>query len=690
MKKTVFLMTVSFLSFHLMSCSDFLNDFLEKPPTEDITIDDTFNSRELATKALVMCYINLPFGLPPSTANPTSATINLEVQKPRLGVGRGLLDQLTDLNTSVWTAVNGPTDFYYPGLYNASLEEETPGVVKYHFRYQMQWQAIRRCWTIIENIDRVPDMEQDEKEQYKAEARTIIAIHYVDMLRHFGGVPKVDHVYGADEDLHTSRMTIREMIDWIAGLIDAAYDKLPHRYADPNEYGRITRLGALAVKARMLHFAASPLFNDEEPYLSGEASDANYTWLGGKDRELWKEARDAAEQVITEALANGYGLVQPVTPNITGYRAAYRKAYHEPDNNESLLITRLPDFPVYQGPFQQQQFLAIFQYGSFNPTQNWADMFPMTNGYDIDPSMPNYHASNGYDNQLPNKDRDPRYYESVVTNNDEWGILSPGVARMWHGGAEKLLNRYCYHGIATRKFHLGGGSGGLTATGLPLVWPYVRLAEIYLNYAEAANQYDGSPSSLALQRVNDVRARVGLPGLPANMSKDDFHQAVLKERCCELGFEEIRWYDLIRWKMEDRFKVTLRGLKSWLWVDRAQISGGYSLDGVPEGTRDNAYGAAIPGLVNDDAAVWLTGDGVIGNVGTVYVRLPATAISNDPRPTANTNYDPGRHIITYHYYNFPETEIRAWAVNFSPKWYLSAFPIGEVNKNYGLVQNPGW
>jgi hypothetical protein len=174
------------------------------------------------------------------------------------------------------------------------------------------------------------------------------------------------------------------------------------------------------------------------------------------------------------------------------------------------------------------------------------------------------------------------------------------------------------------------------------------------------------------------------------MSKDDFHQAVLKERCCELGFEEIRWYDLIRWKMEDRFKVTLRGLKSWLWIDRAQISGGYSLDGVPEGTRDNAYGAAIPGLVNDDAPVWLTGDGVIGNAGTVYVRLPATAIPNDPRPTANTNYDPGKHTITYHYYNFPETEIRAWAVNFSPKWYLSAFPIGEVNKNYGLVQNPGW
>jgi len=444
-------------------------------------------------------------------------------------------------------------------------------------------------------------------------------------------------------------------------------------------------LGALAVKARMLIFAASPLFNDAQPYLDGEASDANYTWLGAKDNNLWKEAMDACDRVITEALANGYGLVQPTTPTMAGYRTAYRKAYHEPDNGEQLIITRYPDEPVYTQPFQTLKFPDYHNYGAYNPTQNWADMFPMMNGYDIDPSMPNYHAANGYDDQLPNNNRDPRFYESLGTNNDEWGDGNPGVARMWYGGAEKNVNRLCYHGVASRKFLLGGQGVNMLARGKPLVWPYLRLAEIYLSYAEAANQYEGTPSTLALQRVNDVRARVGLPGLPAGMSKDNFHKAIMKERCCELGFEWGRWFDLIRWKMEDRFKVTLRGMKSWIWVKMPT----YSTAGVLEGTRANCYGANIPGLT-DDSPVWLRGDGVIGDIGSIYVRLPALTITDDPRPSANTNFDPNIHVITYQYYNLPEDEVRSWAINFSPKWYLSAFPASEINKNYGLVQNPGW
>jgi len=674
MKNIICILSVCFLVFCLPSCSD----FLEKPPTNDVTIDDIFNNRELATNAMVMCYINLPFGLPGKSAG--SAAV-----KPYSAVGKGVLDNLTDLLVNAQPQQNSPKDFYYPGNYNSTIEQTSPQWVKYSFTSEGQWDAIRRCWTIVENIDKVPGMTENEKLQYKAEARVIVAIHYLEMLRHLGGVPKVDHVYTANENLDTERMTISEMIDWIEELIDAACEHLPYKYADSNMYGRITRLGALAVKAKMLLFAASPLFNDTQPYLEGEASDKKYTWLGEKDNNLWKRAMDATDRVITEALANGYGLVQPASQNMAAYRDAYRKAYHSPDNGEHLIITRCPNAPTYVASFADaanQFWQQCYNQGSFSPTQNWADMFPMTNGYDIDPSMPNYNGAHGYDDQLPNNNRDPRFYESITTNNDEWGRGNPGVARCWVGNSDDT-NQFFYLGNQARKFHLGGNQQSVTSVGMPVVWPYIRLAEMYLGYAEAANQYEGAPSKLALERVNEVRDRVGLPGLPSGMSKDAFHKAVMKERCCELGFESARWFDIVRWKMQDCFTVTLRGVKSWIWAKNPTLN----TAGLQQGTRANNYGADIPGLT-DDSEVYLIGDGTIGDSGVIYQRL-----GNNTGRSAAIVFNPSNNILTYKYYNVGDKNtamLRAWAVNFSPKWYLSAFPVGEVNKGYGLVQNPGW
>jgi len=683
-KNIICILSVFVMAFWFSSC----NNFFEKPPTNDVVGDDVFNSRELATNAMVMCYINLPFGLPGSN-NVASATNN---GKPYCAVGKGVIDNLTDLTVNGQPQENGINNYYYPGNYNSSLESKSPQFCKYSYTQEGQWDAIRRCWIIIENIDKVPDMTEDEKEQYKAEARVIIAIHYTEMLRHLGGVPKVDHVYSMDENLDTERMTISEMIDWIESLIDEAVNsgKLPYNYSDPNMYGRITRIGALAIKARMLLFVASPLYNDTEPYMAGEASDKGYTWLGGKDVNLWKRAMDACDQVITEALANGYGLVQPASRDSAAYRAAYRIAYHNPNNGEQLIITRCPKAPTYLGSFADQAnefWQSCYNQGAFSPTQNWADMFPMTNGYDIDPSMPNYSTDNGYDNQLPYSKRDPRFYESITTNNDVWGTGSPGKARCWVGNPDDT-NQFFYLGTQMRKFHLGGTGQQVASLNMPAIWPYIRLAEIYLSYAEAANQYEGGPSSLALQRVNEVRDRVGLPGLPEGMSKEAFHNAVMKERCCELGFESVRWFDIVRWKMADRITVTLRGVKSWIWVKNTSLN----TAGLQQGTRANNYGADIPGS-NDNTRTYLVGDGVVGQSGVVYQRLPYGNSGDSDYIPASVVFNASQHILTYKYFNvndFNPALSRAWATNFSPKCYLSAFPLDEVNKGYGLVQNPGW
>ena len=639
-----------------VSCS--LKDFLEKPVSSDVTIDDIFNSRDLANKAMVACYEYLPLGLPVKAGTDNGGN------RPYSCVGQGVLDNLTDISTNVHGTKNGPKFFYYIGNYNSSIEQNTPGYVKYSYTDEKQWVAIRRCWTVIENIDKVPDMTQEEKDQFKAEARVIIAIHYTEMLRHFGGVPKVDHAYLPSEDMANSRMTVAEMVEWIDSLIEQAYTHLPYEYSDPNMYGHMTRLGALAVRVRALHFAASPLFNDEQPYLDGEASQKGYTWLGGKDMNYWKRTMDAADALIKEAADHGYGLVQPVTRDFAGYKAAFRKAYFEPNNGETLVITRNPNNANY---IESIQYLNTLKHGAFQVTQNWADMFPTADGYDIKPGMPNYSPDCGWDEQRPHENRDPRYSETVAYNNDDWGTDNQKV-RAWVGGNDHKSeeDHLFYHGATTRKFSLGGNDNKHVAAGKPLVWPWIRMAEIYLIYAEAANQYERGPSALAYERVNAVRDRVGLSPL-AGMDQQTFHDAVMKERACELGLENCRWFDIVRWKMEDAFKVTLRGMKSWLWVKNPN----YDRVGKKEGTRANSY-----------TGDYFIGDGVIGENGVIYEKLSGTA--------ANVNFDSSRHVITYEYYDFPEIEVRDWARNFSPKWYLSAFPMGEVNKDYGLVQNPGW
>src|SRR5690606_20232593 len=99
-----------------------------------------------------------------------------------------------------------------------------------------------------------------------------------------------------------------------------------------------------------------------------------------------------------------------------------------------------------------------------------------------------------------------------------------------------------------------------TSGGAVTVWPILRLAEIYLTYAEAANEANGGPTAEAYRCVNIVRNRVGLGDLPPGLSQTEFREAILNERSCEFGYEEVRWFDLIRWKRESDFRKTLLGL----------------------------------------------------------------------------------------------------------------------------------
>ena len=582
------LILIGIIGFLLHSCEELQlgNDFLEKEPSVDVTADTIFNSLELSERYLWGGYSSLPYGLNTNWSNKGNK------------LGMDILESMSDLCQS-YLAWGGINELYYTGQYSASVENTSPKT-KYHFLQEQSWEGIRIGWNFIENAGRIPEGSESYINQLKAEAKMIIALHYTDMFRHFGGLPWVDHAYKPTEETDMPRMTARATMDSIVALIDQAIPDLPWEVDDPSNWdGRFTAAGAMGLKARLLLFAASPLFNDDAPYLDGAASAQNMTWYGGYDASLWAEAMDASKELLdmVESLG-GYGLVNTGNP-----RQDFQDAYYKRGSGEILISTRVR----YQSPGWWNEEYYFYQsagnYGTACPTKEYIDMFGMADGTPIN------EAGSGWDASDPWANRDVRLYETVLVNGD---VYQGRTAELWIGGRERQNANFkgTATGFGLRKFLLERNNA--SSIGSVVHWPYLRLAEIYLSYAEAANEVNGGPTAEAYAAVNRVRSRAGLDDLPTGMSQQEFRETVFQERALEFGYEEVRWFDIIRWKREDLFTQMLHGV--------------------------------------------------------------------------NTTHN-GDGTFTYEVFELPP---RYWQGEWSPKWYLSAFPPDEINKNYGLVQNPGW
>lgn len=588
MNKRTLLLTTILGWVMILSCErlELGNDFLEKEPGSDVTIDTIFNSIEYAERFLWQGYATLPYGL--------NITWNAKANK----MGMDILECLTDLNHS-YLAWGGANQLYYIGQYTAATEN-TSGATKYHYTKEESWDGIRTGWIFIENSHKVPDASPEYIAQLNAEAKILIALHYTDMFRHFGGLPWVNKAFYPNDNTQRPRLTARATLDSIVGLIDQAIPDLPWEVEDLENWdGRFTQAAAMGLKARILLFGASPLFNDDAPYLEGTASEELLTWYGAYDASLWEEAADAAKELIDKVNSEGgYQLVNTGNP-----RQDFQDGYYKRGNGEVLIGTRVR----YQSPTRWSQQYYFYQsargYGTACPTQEYVDMFGMENG------LPITDPASGWDPTDPWAGRDPRLYETMLVNGDQY---QGRTAELWIGGRERknLEQTRNRSGYGLRKFLLENDNA--TSYNSVVHWPYLRLGEIYLSYAEALNEMNGGPTAEAYQYVNRVRQRVDLSDLPADLSQEEFREAVLRERACEFGFEEVRWFDIIRWKRADLFAMTLHG--------------------------------------------------------------------------TNT-YDNGDGTYTYELFELPS---RYWRENWSPKWYLSAFPPDEVYKGYGLIQNPGW
>lgn len=655
MKKVIIYFSVMAASCMLGSCSDlaFGDAFLEKAPGVDVTIDTIFSSKLYADRALNSAYATLRTGL---TVHANDG--NFEHHQAGNKLGWDNLDALTDIMNSHcnWGGV-------YPTYYNGSYSSETENTASstkmgFYPNQDVTWRGIRKAYLYIENVDRVPDMTEAEKNVRKGEAQMIIACQYHELLRHFGGVPLLYSSIDASNSLEVdfSRKTFEKTVEFIINLCDDAANKLPWRVAAVDD-GRFTKAAALGLKVRVLLLAASPLFNANQPYLEAcspvagnvgkiPAEDIDkMVWYGNYERKRWERVVTACEEFFAENARNGnvYQLVQPETRDAEGYRKAFSGCYADRYNSEILIATfrNLRTFGdsyhrMYFGPSSDTNGNAGRGYGGGAVTLDYVDMFTSATGEKT--SYEEWIEKNGSIGTIDNNpftDRDPRLYETVMIVGDHF---QSRPAEMWIGGLERGSETdggRAPSGFCIRKFLWDYNQS--TFHDRPANYAYLRMAEIHLAYAEALNET--GQKDKAYKELDKVRNRVGLPdmsdallhrlqsgkSLPvynecALEGDAELREEILDERARELAFEEVRWFDIARWKRADVFKKTLHGVN-------------------------------------------------------VTIKSGSVAEGN-----LQLNFEQPK----------VESVSRFWQKNFSPKWYMSAFPSDEINKGYGLLQNPGW
>ena len=423
------------------------------------------------------------------------------------------------------------------------------------------WQSIRIANVSLENIYQLEgNATQDQVKQLKGQAHFMRAWYYYEFLIRQGGMPYITKALQGSDNFALPRLSFHETALKIVADCDTAAGLLPTEW-DMANLGRPTQGAAMALKASTLLFDASPTNNQSN------------------DVARWTAAAEAALDVID--LANSTGLYELIpsqgTDQVTYtgpsgvetivYPSGYDSIFmYTPYNNEIIweFYGMMNNGGTYR-PFTTASVMGPSIIQGFSPSQNHIERYETINGLAIgdDPA---------FDPQDPFVDRDPRFYHSILFNQERWTSKSAYYLELWEGGAERINEpHYSRTGFLARKFW---GKNVDTWSGNPAPYThsiYFRYAEILLMYAEAANEVGGpnqimtGASLSAVDAVNLVRARVNMPDVDATYlgSKEAFRERIKNERDVELYLEGKRFFDLSRWgdahKLENKqiYGITL-------------------------------------------------------------------------------------------------------------------------------------
>lgn len=540
---------VFFIGLLLVSCKK-IENYLDKPPGVDIDEDVIFSARIEAEKFVATMYqLGMPSAYP------------LRANDINLGNGN-FIPGTAGSNFNMNSSLTGRTDEAEESeSFSVAQDWNTASVTPQNivtrggdYRYFLRWQAIRAANIILERINDVPDGDQEYKDMVTGEALFIRAINNFEMLKYYGGFPIVTKKIITFEDSKIARSTFEECVNAILQDCDEALAKLPVDQP-ANFKGRAHKGAALALKARTLLYAASPLFNTATPPSSfGNAEDDKLICYGNADMNRWKLAADAAKAVLDWAQGAGYGLIDisenriPVITPGQVVNGNYRTAWQQNDNIETILANKVYGNAKGSGSFPWQFFLPRSNYVA-NAGGNWTPpsvTFNFIRKYEKRDGTPQtWDLAGGNDLLEKYSELDPRFHQTVCYVGAR---LHANVTRIqiWEGSTSNKVT--CRGGAWLLKFI----PDALPAAPQIPHNPIFRINEVLLSYAEALNEFNALPPAEAYDAVNQIRTRSGMPDLPSGLSKEQFRERVRNERDIELAFEDHRLNDIRRWVIADQ------------------------------------------------------------------------------------------------------------------------------------------
>lgn len=559
--KRSFIYTFFLLTIFISSCED----YLDKKASATMTADQVFNDASLFQRFMDDIYTYYHYW-PGDWACQSFG-----------GMGRiaySSFDGATDLAEASRAVAGTNASFnlgnWSPSAYGAQVELIWPWAGSYA--------AIRRCNVVLEKVDGVPGISAERKTAIKAEVLFSRAFFHFELIKRYGGVPYLTKSLTENDNMDFEREPYDTCVAKIVKDLDEAILNLPVDRVD-TEFGRPTKGAALALKAKTLLYAASPLNTEPYEINIGSRNPELYFYetpnTAAEKQQKWIDAAAAALEVIRYAIHNG-------NKYVLADSAHYKDIFYGDPKNSEIIFSRVDGKFDFGSSKALMGWIAFMHVGASKgyggsagtyPTQNLIDMYEMRDGsipilgHNADGS-PIINPASGYSDEQMWKNRDARLKITALCNQDMW---QDRKVQLWFdknnptiSGTEiKDAQDYTTTGYLTKKLWPEDLREGKTAS-VTINWTWFRYTDVWLWFAEASNQAFGpdvrafGDTISARDALNKIRNRFNrstigqehLRDVKVN-TKEEFQERLENERAIEFVYEEQRWWDVIRWKKAD-------------------------------------------------------------------------------------------------------------------------------------------
>ncbi len=578
MKKEVYIVLIMILT-SLSSC-----DYLDIVPDNIATIEYAFRNRTESEKYLFTCYSYLP------------GQGSLYWDPAMSGSDDSWFHQFNN-----WTTrniaysrqnSNDPYMNYWNGIQGANKN---------------LWQGIRDCNIFLENIGSVMDVPEYEKKRWAAEVKFLKAFYHFYLFRMYGPIPIVNEnlpISAGVQEVKVYREPVDDVVDFITNLMAEAAEDLPDdgEIVEGTEAGRITNLVAMSMRAKVLVYAASPLFNGNSNYAGLVDNRGVQLFPQTYDENKWKIAAEACKVALDLCHEQGKSLYNRLPTQVANapepfkLQTTYREVICDRWNQE--LIWGGTNVECYDLSSQAQAKIMPITadnrfriHSEWGPTMKMVESYYSSNGVPIDedkdwlnndwynnrhkirPEVSSgdekYYIKEGEKTVYLHFNREPRFYASIGFDRGIYygngyynfpdNVKHCNFFAKEYSGLTSSSEGFSITGYSVKKMH--SFKNALTADNYSVEYfpfPILRLAELYLLYAEAMNEAYG-PSDEVITYVDAIRDRAGLKGVNESWathsnnpskpdSKEGLREIIHEERNIELAFEGKRFWDIRRWK----------------------------------------------------------------------------------------------------------------------------------------------